>query len=176
MDYLGSLVLGFSIAAIPGPIFFEIIRRVLSKGFWNGFAVLLGEVAGNLALLSAVYLGAGIFLSNKQLVSFLFFAGGMILLYLGISALRQKKEDFEKPYSEKGPTAGPLAAGFCISVSSPIVLAFWISLAGSSLAAMPSAQAWLSIFLIVLGFVPFHLILAAVVHHTRRRIPAGFAL
>lgn len=52
MAYLASLILGISLAAIPGPIFFELIRRTLTRGFWSGALLSVGEFLGGLSFYS----------------------------------------------------------------------------------------------------------------------------
>ena len=54
---LESLIIGVSIAAIPGPIFFELVRRTLSKGLADGILLVLGEFSGNFVLLLVVFFG-----------------------------------------------------------------------------------------------------------------------
>ena len=57
MDVINSLLIGFAIAVIPGPIFFEVTRRSLAHGFRGGFMVLIGEFVANLILLLAIFFG-----------------------------------------------------------------------------------------------------------------------
>ena len=61
MGFFESILIGISIAAIPGPIFFELIRRTLTRGFWSGALLSVGEFIGNLALLMLIFFGVSNF-------------------------------------------------------------------------------------------------------------------
>ena len=74
MAYIESLLLGFSLAAIPGPIFFEVFRRTLTKRFWSGALLSVGEFLANFSILMLTFFGIQSFLLYKpvKLVLFLF--------------------------------------------------------------------------------------------------------
>ena len=91
-----SLLIGISIAAIPGPIFFELIRRTLTKGFLHGAILVMGEFSGNLLLLILIFLGVSHFLTANIAKIILFIIGGSILVKLGISAIQVKSEAIEQ--------------------------------------------------------------------------------
>jgi threonine/homoserine/homoserine lactone efflux protein len=63
MGIFESILIGISIAAIPGPIFFELIRRTLTKGFWSGALLSVGEFLGNFILLLLIFFGISNFLT-----------------------------------------------------------------------------------------------------------------
>jgi threonine/homoserine/homoserine lactone efflux protein len=70
-------------------------------------------------------------------------------------------------------SSNSVLTGFGIAISSPIVIAFWISLSGSYLLQFPSKDlAFLNILLINMGFVLFHLILASSINFTKHKIPS----
>src|SRR3989442_15663872 len=46
-NLLRGLVLGFAIAASPGPIFFLCLRRILTRGWSSGIAAGLGVATGD---------------------------------------------------------------------------------------------------------------------------------
>src|SRR5947209_2964202 len=46
-NLLRGLVLGFAIAALPGPIFFLCLRRTLTRGWSSGIAAGLGVATGD---------------------------------------------------------------------------------------------------------------------------------
>ena len=171
MGIFESILIGFSIAAIPGPIFFEIVRRVLTKDFWSGISISIGDFIGNFLILLLIFFGVSTFLTSSIAQTILFIVGGLILIWLGISALKLKKEEIEKSYNNKMNSKNSILIGLGIAISSPIVIAFWISLSGSYLLQFPSKNiAFLNIFFITFGFVFFHLILAAFIHFTKHKV------
>lgn len=166
-----SLLIGASIAAIPGPIFFELIRRTLTKGFLNGVLLVLGEFSGNFILLLFIFLGASQLLTSNLSKIILFIIGGSILLKLGISAILIKNHSIDSSYNKTIKNQGSFLIGFSIAVTSPIVIALWISLSGSYLTFFQSkSYAFFHIFLIAFGFLLFFLPLALLIHKTRQKI------
>ena len=104
--------------------------------------------------------------------SILFFIGGLILIYLGYLAFQLKEKDILKSYKKKIIHKNSFFVGLGIAASSPIVIAFWISLSGSYLLKFTSEfLAYLNILFIVLGFVLLHFILSLLIHITRHKIP-----
>lgn len=168
---LQSLFIGISIAAIPGPIFFELVRRTLSRGFIPGALLSVGEFFGNFLLLSLVFFGVSHFLTQDVVRAALFLSGAVILLYLAICAVRLQPAEIEASYDKRISHRGSVLTGFLIAVSNPVITALWVSLSGSYLSKLPStSSALIHIFLISFGFVIFFVSLAAIVHATRSRI------
>ena len=98
--------------------------------------------------------------------------GSLILFWLGIKAFKLKEKGIKKSYANKIKNANSIAVGFGIAVTSPIVIALWVSLSGSYLAQFSSKLLdFLNILVINLGFVIFHFTLAAIIHKTRKFIP-----
>ena len=171
MGFFESILIGFTISAIPGPIFFEIVRRVLTKDFLSGISISIGDFIGNFLILFVIFFGMSTLLTSSMARIILFIIGGLILIWLGISALKLKKEKVEKSYKNKMNSKNSILVGLSIAISSPIVIAFWVSLTGSYLLQFPTKEiAFLHIFFITFGFVFFHLILASIVHFTKHKV------
>lgn len=168
---LESLFIGISIAAIPGPIFFELIRRTLTKGFFNGLSLVMGEFSGNFLLLLLIFFGVSHILTTSMAKSILFVVGGMILCKIGIDALKLKQNIVERSYNELIKAKTSFFTGFSIAVTSPIVIALWISFSGSYLSVFQNRYlAFFHIFLIAFGVLVFFVPLAAFVHISRHKI------
>jgi len=132
---------------------------------------------GNIFLLSIIFFGTTQFLTYFLVKTVLYISGSAILLYLGYIALKLKSEEIELSYNKAPRSGESIFAGFLIAITSPIVIAFWISLSGSYLTEFPSSSsAFLAIFFIVLGFVMFFFGLAGVVNLTRKRIPVHYVI
>ena len=83
---LEGLVIGFVIAAVVGPISLLFIRTTLTKGPIAGLAIGLGAALGDTFFGSIAGFGISYlsdFLFAHQM--FLGFAGGIFLIYLGIT-------------------------------------------------------------------------------------------
>lgn len=173
MAFLESILIGISFAAIPGPMFFEVVRRTLKNGFWSGALVSVGEFIGNFLLLLMISIGVGRFLMFDISKIILYSAGSLILIWLGVAAIKIKEHDARKPHPGYDRKNNSVFVGFCIATTSPIVIALWVSLSGSYLLrfATPSL-AFLNIFLISFGFLIFFFALSGIIHFSRKSIPA----
>jgi threonine/homoserine/homoserine lactone efflux protein len=170
-----SLLIGISIAAIPGPIFFELVRRTLTNGFWGGALLSVGEFLGNFFLLTIIFFGLYSFLNNSLFQMCLYLLGSIILIWLGIVAIKIKEKDIDHQYNKEKYLQNSLLVGFSISISSPIVIALWLSLSGSYLSNLNSPLlALINIFFINFGFILFFFSFASIIHFTRKKIPSKY--
>lgn len=177
MGIFESILIGISIAAIPGPLFFELVRRTLTKGFWPGALLSVGEFIGNFTLLLLIFFGVSPFLTSTPVRIALYVIGSGILIWLGITALRLKKEYIEESYKKDISKNSSILVGFGIAVTSPIVIALWISLSGSYLARFTSQfTVFMNIFFIAFGFLLFFFSLAAAIHCTKHKIPSKYVI
>jgi len=131
--FLRGLVLGFSIAAVVGPIWLLCLRRSLTSGFALGFATGLGAATadGTYAAIASF----GITVLSAALVEqrlWLRLVGGALLLYLGVRTLRAAPAD--KP-AEAGSgglrLAGAYSSTLVLTLSNPMtILSFAAIFAG----------------------------------------------
>ena len=171
MDYIQSLILGFSLAAIPGPIFFEVLRRTLTKGFWSGALLSIGEFLANFTILMLTFWGVQNFLLYTPVKLVLFLLGSVILIWIGITAIKIKKEDIEKTSKRGVSKSNSVAVGFGLAMSSPLAIAVWISIGGAYLAEYSSKLiSFINIILLALGVMLFFFTLASIIHLTRHKI------
>lgn len=171
MAYLESILLGFSLAAIPGPIFFEVLRRTLTKGFWSGALLSIGEFFANLLILTITFFGMQNFLSYLPVKLTLFLLGSIILSWIGISAINMKAEYIKK--SEKNEIYGnnSILVGFWLGIASPLTIAVWISIGGAYLAQYTSKLvSWINIILLLTGVIIFFFTFAFIIHIMRHKI------
>jgi threonine/homoserine/homoserine lactone efflux protein len=133
-----GLLLGWSIAWPPGPINSEMIRRGLSRGFWQAWAVGLGACTGDFLWALAVTLGAGV-LTKIPGVRTTLAAISLILLLLlafvffrnAIHGLRLFREGSVAPVaSALDSSKGGYLLGIGMALSSPWNIAFWLAVIG----------------------------------------------
>ena len=135
---LAGLVLGWSIAWPPGPINAEMIRRGLSRGFWQAWAVGLGACSGDFLWALGVALGAGAVIDRPAIRTVLGVVSIALLLLLawafGKGALeaarRHRHHEPEPPPKALDSTRGGWLLGFGMALSSPWNLAFWLAVMG----------------------------------------------
>ncbi len=176
MDIFKSMLIGISIGAIPGIIFFEIIRRTLVKGFFSGILLSIGEFIGNFLVLLLIYFGLSQLFTFKLTNVLLYVAGALILGYIGISAFKLTKENIEKSYNSKNVNRSSLLAGFSIAITNPLAIALWLSLVGSYISETSRVNAIINLFFLAFGLVLFYFVMVTVVNLTKHKIPTRYIL
>ena len=176
MDIVKSTIIGISIGAIPGIIFFEIIRRTLTRGFLSGILLSIGEFVGNFLVLLLIYFGFSQFFAFRLTSILLYLIGSFILGYIGINALKLTKENIEQSYKKKEIAQSSLVAGFLIAITNPLAIALWLSLVGSYIQGLSKVSAIINVFFLAFGLVIFYFGMVTAVNMTKHKIPTKYIL
>ncbi|MHB1377588.1 MAG: LysE family transporter [Candidatus Humimicrobiaceae bacterium] len=109
--FLSALLVGFSGAIVPGPMFTMIIINSANKGFRSAVFIIMGHAFTELMILILFLGGLLKYLNNVVVIKIIGISGGAALLYLAYdlinSSLRNKlkfesnKEDLNKNKSNK---------------------------------------------------------------------------
>jgi len=145
---LGFLV-GFPIAASPGPIFFLVLRRTLARGWRSGLISGLGVATGDAIYAALAAFGVAVvtnvLISQRRWIGLL---GGIALVVIGLRAIRHN------PRPDPPPQGGRELAGTYLSMvaltlsNPPTILSFSAVFAGLGLRV---AAGWLPAFALVAG-------------------------
>jgi threonine/homoserine/homoserine lactone efflux protein len=142
-----GVVLGWSVAAIPGPINIEMIRRGLKHGTASAFAVGVGASTGDFLWAIGVTAGVGALGQVEGMRRVLTVVSTVLLLALGLKFLTAAVRALRRPTDSQGAAdpagAAPLAgsaptprAGFLLgltmAITSPFNIAFWLGILGAS--------------------------------------------
>lgn len=128
-----GFVLGFAIAASPGPIFFLCLRRTLLRGRWYGLVSGLGVATadGFYAALAAFGVAAlaSAFVSGRRPLAL---AGGVILVVFGIRILleRPKPAENQIPATARG-LAWAYASTLGLTITNPATIISFAALAAT---------------------------------------------
>ena len=147
---LGFLV-GFPIAATPGPIFFLVLRRTLARGWFNGIVSGLGVATGDAiyAALAAFGITAitSVLISEKRWMGLL---GGIAIIVVGARITRQRPHANAALRGEgNGYSAGAYLSTLALTLSNPpTILSFAAVFAGLGLHV---AAGWLPALMLVIG-------------------------
>jgi threonine/homoserine/homoserine lactone efflux protein len=123
MDYfLRSLLIGFAVAAIVGPIGVLCIQRTLERGFWYGLVTGLGAATAD-GLYGCVA-GFGLtalstFLINQQF--WIRLLGGLFILYLGIRSFLSKPAQQAAP-AKAHSFIGAYVSTFLLTLTNPMTI------------------------------------------------------
>ena len=171
-----GFALGFSIAAVLGPIGVLCIRRTLSSGFLNGFLSGLGAATADATYASIAAFGvtalAALLVDQR---TWLRLVGGAFLLYLGVRTLRTAPAlRAAADVSVRGLVAAYLST-FGLTMSNPMtILSFVAILAGLGLGSMQGELDALALVVgVFLGSAAWWLVLASLVSLLRARLTPG---
>ncbi|MEO1749769.1 MAG: LysE family transporter [Pseudomonadota bacterium] len=171
-----GFLLGWSVAWPPGPVNMEIVRRGSLHGFWAGYSLCLGGVAGDAIWALAIFLGtsalAVILLDSGALI----FVSLSILSLLACHYLFQSAKDFARwregiikidvPALESNRNGFLL--GLLLTTTSPWSIAFWLGVSGLvDHQGITAASVTLLISAIVLGAATWGLVLSSAVYPLR---------
>ncbi|MET0734983.1 MAG: LysE family translocator [Microbacterium sp.] len=128
-------LLAFTIAAlvlivIPGPSVLFTIGRALALGRVGGLLSVLGNALGLLPIIALVALGVGgIVAQSVVLFTIVKIAGALYLAYLGIQAIRHRKDASRAVAEGAAPRSHwrQLGEGFVVGVTNPKTIAFFVA-------------------------------------------------
>jgi threonine/homoserine/homoserine lactone efflux protein len=124
---LAFALVALVLIAIPGPSVVFTIGRALAYGRGTALATVVGNSVGLLAIVVLVAFGLGIVVEDS-IVAFtvLKLAGAAYLVWLGVQAIRHRRDFVGTPDQESGARVlGPLTSvrqGFVVGISNPKAL------------------------------------------------------
>jgi threonine/homoserine/homoserine lactone efflux protein len=172
-NLLRGLVLGFAIAASPGPIFFLCLRRTLTRGWISGIVCGLGVATGD--GLYAALAAFGVAAVTSALVAqrrWLALVGGAVLLALGLRIVLRRPAGSEPAIAPGAGSTSDYLSTLGLTLTNPAtILAFaavftvlGVGTTGGRLAAT------LLVLGVVLGSGAWWVVLATVVALLRARV------
>lgn len=135
--FIGSMIVAFSGALVPGPMLTLVISSVARKGFWTSFFIVVGHAILELIVVISFFLGILKFLNNPLTAKIIGILGGIFLLYIGtdiIVSIFKKKFiiDFKSVLKQRTITGKStiivIFKGILISLMNPYWYIWWISI------------------------------------------------
>jgi len=140
-----SFLLALTGAMAPGPLLtYTIVKSANSKGrgYLMGFWIIAGHAIIEVAIITFLLLGFSFVLKNSIVVRSIGIAGGLILVYLGASIVRNVyvgniSTIFLDPSNEKGKESeqfknkgfnNPIIGGIMVSMSNPYWWVWWATI------------------------------------------------
>jgi len=121
-SFFKGIAFGFTMAAIPGPIFFLIIQRTLSEGILTGLFCGMGAITADTvyALIAAVGLSfiMEFLLAYQAWITFL---GGFFLMYLAYTTYHRKPKYHNVP-AGTGKLITAWLSTFLLTMSNPVTI------------------------------------------------------
>ena len=135
--FFGSMVVAFSGALVPGPMFTLVVTSAAQKGFWTSLFIVIGHSILELAVVISFYLGVLKYLDKPIILKIISLLGGIFLLYMGISIVvsifrKKTKLDLDSNILRNSLTKKSLAVivakGILISLANPYWYIWWLSI------------------------------------------------
>ena len=125
-----SFVVGLSGAMMPGPVLTAAVSEVLRRGFWAGPLIVLGHGLLEVTVLGLLVTGFGDWLVLPGTRQVLGYAGGGLLLVMGVHMVVTARAAAEQALRlrEQGsvaPVSGPVLAGVLTTMSNPYFYVWW---------------------------------------------------
>ena len=127
--FAGAFVVGFSGAMAPGPVLTVTISETLKRGFKAGPLIVLGHAILEIILLVLIAAGLGPFFQHPAVTRVFLWAGGAVLLWMGLQMVITNKRTTEEALNAKGADSpyGPVLAGIVLSLSNPYWIIWWVT-------------------------------------------------
>jgi threonine/homoserine/homoserine lactone efflux protein len=130
-NLLGFLAAAIVLVVMPGPTVLFVVGRSIALGRRVGLLSVLGNAIGLVPIVVAVAFGVGAIVVQSEIVfTILKFAGAGYLVYLGIQAIRHRKQAAAAlADGTRAPksTLRVLGEGFLVGVSNPKSIAFFVA-------------------------------------------------
>jgi len=143
-----GLIIGFSIAAVVGPIGILCLRRSITQGFSLGLATGIGAALAD-AMYGAVAVALKIF-------------GSSYLFYLGIRTFITKPTPFTQTSIQKTGLMHSVISTFFLTITSPVtILAFITIFTGFGLQKLDFFYAWILVLGVFFGSTVWWILLSS---------------
>ncbi len=131
-------IIGFSGAAMPGPVTAYIVTETTRRGFIAGPLITIGHVLLELGMVIALFFGLRDALNQSWIAGGIGVVGGLVLLWMGIDIVRGAwKGRVSLDWSENKPAANasrnPILGGIITSIFNPYWFLWWATVGAAYL-------------------------------------------
>lgn len=156
--------LAFVVIVIPGPSVLFIVGRALQHGRRDALLSVVGNTGGELVHAALVALGIGaVIAASATAFVVLKFVGGGYLVYLGVQAVRHRRDGLDVPDADapvvpaRRPLGRVLGESFTVGVTNPKTLVF-VAAVLPQFVDPAAGPAWVQILLLGLLFAVIALV------------------
>ena len=126
--FLQSLIIGYSGAIMPGPMFTYTVDKSIRYGIKPGILVSLGHAFLELILVILIFAGVGKYLATDSASTIIGLIGGLILGFLGFNMLKDvylNRISLETKIGENDRQGNMFLAGMVLSATNPAFIIWW---------------------------------------------------
>lgn len=168
-----GLLVGFTIAASPGPIFFLTLRRTLERGWRYGLVSGMGVATGDASYAALAAFGVtavtSFLIGQRRWIGF---AGGIAIVLLGLRTVLTRPAQREARVEAQAGLPGAYFSTVALTLSNPpTILSFVAVFAGLGLQVGPGWASALALVIgVALGSALWWVVLTGLVTLLRRRL------
>lgn len=151
--YFAYVMVGLAIAMPVGAITVEMTKQGLKNGFMHGWAVGLGGMTIDVALIAALYLGVAKFLALPYVQLPLWIIGALFLFMLAYDSIKNADQDITLAGEKVSKSFFSTYRNGLVVAISPGNLVFWISVFGAVLADSYSGEGNNHFLIVALGIL-----------------------
>jgi threonine/homoserine/homoserine lactone efflux protein len=170
--FVTSFIVALSGALMPGPMLTVTISQAATRGWIVGPLVVLGHGILELSLVVAIAYGLGQFLARASVIGTIGVVGGIVLLWMGWSMVRNARKVSLVFEGKKGTVSlHPVWAGILSSLSNPYWTVWWATIGLSYIAfSMKYGTLGISFFFTghILADLVWYAFVAAVIYFGKR--------
>lgn len=173
---LRGFLLGFAVAASPGPIFFLCLRRTLVRGWLNGLVSGFGVATADAFYAALAAFGVGAITTALTAERrWLALAGGALLIVLGARILLESPTTAGAPPPNRSNLIGAYLSTLGLTITNPATIISFAALAATLGAGITGGYLRPAALVIgvMLGSVSWWIVLAALAAGLRTRITPG---
>ena len=127
MEIITGILLGLSTLLFIGPVFFYLLKSSVEHGLKAGLTVAIGIILGDIIYVVLALKGLGSLLQNEVTIKWLAFAGGLLLLGMGIKYLFFPSNTTKITSKNKTNSYWIIGLnGFLINFVNPFVFGIWV--------------------------------------------------
>jgi len=123
--FLGSFIVGFSGAAMPGPMLAVVIRESAARGIMAGPLVVVGHALLEVATFAAILGGLGAYMSKPLFFGLTGLIGGSIIILMGLGMLKALPDLTLDVEGAPNLGMNPVVGGVVTSLSNPYFPLWW---------------------------------------------------
>jgi len=133
LEYLVKVIIITSSGALsPGPLTASTIAAGSNEGWKSGFKISVGHMAVEFPLVFLIAFGIATLLTTPIVEKVISFAGGTLLIILGVFMLKDVfKKEFGDVNASSGTVRSPVMIGILLSLLNPYFLVWWILVGGA---------------------------------------------
>ncbi|MBC7425545.1 MAG: LysE family transporter [Bacteroidia bacterium] len=115
-----------------GPAFFKLLNVSIQHGFKKGILLASGVFLSDLLIVILCIFGFSEFMKNAEFQKFFTFSSAILMLMLGVKAMRHQYKAFLISYSDRSNAKGNILKGFALNLVNPATFGLWLYVTASA--------------------------------------------